>query len=184
MRIVVDPRLRVSTPAPTNTPAPTENCNGYSEAEGPPLTREQAERLDGVLATVAPNGRMLNPLQLAGYSSSILCTALSDIGAGTRFTFSITGGQPLPVEERPDAFSGNQKTFRTTDDGTVVQTERSYYSVSSMEEPDDGTMQIAHSVSVTRADGTAISVSATSPTQPALTLEQLESIALTSGLEL
>ena len=78
MRIVTDPRLRVSTSVPPGTPAPAEGCRDSAYTSGPAITREQARKLDAILATVGPGGEKLPPLQLSMYSDSTLCTGLAD----------------------------------------------------------------------------------------------------------
>ena len=185
VRIVSDPGLRLSTPVPPGTPAPSQGCGNFFEDGGPAITREQARRLDTILAATDLRGRMLPPLQLAGYSDDVVCTDLpvSDVAAG--LNISITGGQPLPTPERPVPGSSGQQEMRTLPDGTVVQTHQSSGSVSATYSPDNSQRETTNSVIVTRPGGTQISVSSSAvvPTTP-LSLEELESIALTDGLEL
>ena len=75
--------------------------------------------------------------------------------------------------------------MRALPDGTVVQTQQSSGSVSTTSSPDNSQRETTNSVEVTRPGGTQISVSSSAavPTTP-LSLEELESIALTDGLEL
>ncbi|MCZ4551831.1 hypothetical protein [Gordonia rubripertincta] len=186
VRIVTDPRLRISTPVPPGTPAPPAGCrSGSFDDSGPSVTREQARKLDTVLASIDLGGAKLPPLQLGRYSEALLCTGVPNVTPTAALDISITGGQKLPVEERPVRGAGSQKTLRTLADGTVVQTDVSFSSSRSMTNPDDYTSEAINSVVVTRPAGTQISVSSTAPSpDEALPLPQLESIALTPGLEL
>lgn len=186
VRIVADPRLRVSTAVPPGTPAPSEGCRGGSfETSGPAITREQVDRLDTVLATIDLGDVRLKPLQLSEYSNDTVCTDGADATTTARLDVSITGGQPLPTPERPVPGSGGQATLRALDDGTVVQTDRSFQSVSSSESSEDAGTETTISVVVTRPEGTQISVSSSAAaTADVLSADALESIALTPGLEL
>ncbi|WP_207837915.1 hypothetical protein [Williamsia soli] len=186
VRIVVDPRLRVSTPAPPGTPAPTAGCEGDPfDDSGPAVTREQARKLDTALASIDLGGAKLPPLRLGSYSEALLCTGTPNVTPTAALDISIVGGRQLPVEERPVQGAGSRKTLRTLADGTVVQTDVSFSGGRSMTNPDDYTSEAINSVVVTRPAGTQISVSSTAPSpDEALPLPQLESIALTPGLEL
>lgn len=185
VRIVSDPGLRLSTPVPPGTPAPSEGCGDSFDDGGPAITREQARRLDTILATTDLRGRTLPPLQLANYSDDIVCTVLPVSNGTAGLKISITGGQPLPTPERPVPGSSGQQEMRTLPDGTVVQTQQSSGSVSATYSPDNSKRETTNSVIVTRPGGTQISVSSSAavPNSP-LSLEELESIALTDGLEL
>lgn len=185
VRIVTDPRLRVSTPVPPGTPAPSDGCRRSFDASGPNITRAQAHKLDAVLATVDLGGAKLNPLQLARHSENELCAGTPDATPTAGLDISIMGGQSLPVEKRPEPGSGNEDTFRRLGDGTVVQTSQRYNSSSSTGDPSQATRETVRSVVVTRPGGTQVSVSSSAPTpNETLSPEKLESIALTPGLEL
>jgi hypothetical protein len=185
VRIVSDPRLRVSTPVPPGTPAPPEGCRSSLDGSGPAVTREQARRLDAVLASVDLGGAKLPPLQLARFSEGLLCTSLANVTPAAGIDVSIIGGQSLPVEERPVPGSGSRQTLRTLADGTVVQTDVLFRAGPPTEDPEGTTSEAINTVIVTRPAGTQISVSSTAPLpDQALPLSKLESIALTPGLEL
>ena len=189
VRIVTDPRLRVSTPAPPGTPPPPEGCRhpfgSNSELNAPRIDREQAQRLDSVLATIDLGGPRLNPLQPGGSPNDLLCSDNRDVKGAAGLYISITGGQPLPTPERPVPGSGGQQQMRTLPDGTVVQTQQSSGSISTTSSPDNSQRETINSVEVTRPGGTQISVSSSAPVPNSpLSLEELESIALTDGLEL
>jgi hypothetical protein len=185
VRIVTDPRLRVSTPAPPGTPAPAEGCRGSFGAQSPAITRAQARKLDAVLATIELGGAKLSPLQLGRYSDSVLCADTQNATPTAGLDISIMGGQQLPVEERPEPGSGYDDTFRRLDDGTVVQTSQRFQSSSPTGDSADSTRESVRTVIVTRPAGTQISVRSSAPTpEETLSLEKLESIALTPGLEL
>ncbi|MGJ0119798.1 hypothetical protein ACQ7HM_11370 [Williamsia sp. MIQD14] len=165
VRIVSNPRLRVSTTVPPGTPAPREECLGfYGGSIGPVLTRDQASRLDSVLETIDFGGRKPLPLQPSNSTNHALCTSVPSIGADAKLDISIAGGQSAPIAGRPDPTDGYRGTTRRLADGSIVQT-------------------TFDSVVVTRPDGTQVSVTAeiSSPAQvPADGM--LESIALTPGL--
>jgi hypothetical protein len=186
VRIVSDPRLRVSTAVPPGTPAPSEECEGAGfGTAGPVLTHEQARKLDAVLAPIDLGGAKLAPLRPGDSSNTTLCTGLSNVRGVAELDISIVGGQPLPTPERPQPGSGGQKTLRTLADGTVVQTDHSYRSGAPMGKPEEATSELINSVVVTRTGGTQISVSSSAPAATdVLPLGELESIALTPGLEL
>ncbi len=189
VRIVTDPRLRVSTPAPPDTPAPPEGCRrpfgSNGEMNAPRIDREQAQRLDSVLATIDLGGPRLNPLQPGGSPNSLLCSDNRDVKGAAGLYISITGGQPLPTPERPVPGSSGQQEMRTLPDGTVVQTHQSSGSISTTNSSDNSKRETTNSVEVTRPGGTQISVSSSAAVpNPPLSLEELESIALTDGLEL
>lgn len=186
VRIVADPRLRVSTVAAPGTPPPSQGCRGGSfDDSGLAVSRAQARTLDAVLASIDLGGPKLPPLQLGEYSQALLCTGIATVTPTAGLEVSITGGQPLPVEQRPVQGGGSQKTLRTLPDGTVVQTDVTFSGGRSMGNSDEYISEAINSVVVTRPTGTQVSVSSTasSPTD-ALPLPQLESIALTPGLEL
>ena len=189
VRIVTDPRLRVSTPAPPGTPPPPQGCRHSFGSDGdvnaPRIDRAQAQRLDSVLATIDLGGPRLNPLQPGGSPNSYLCSDNRDVKGAAGLYISITGGQPLPTPERPVPGSSGQQEMRTLPDGTVVQTQQSSGSVSATYSPDNSQRETTNSVEVTRPGGTHISVSSSAAVpNPPLSLEELESIALTDGLEL
>ena len=185
VRIVGDPRLRTSTNAPPGTPAPREGCPSSFDVDGPAITRGQARKLDTALAKIDLGGPTLPPLQPGKHSNTTLCTGISDVKSNTGLDISISGGQPLPTPERPVPGSGSLQTMRTLDDGTVVQTNRVFRAGSPMGKPEEATRGTIHSVVVTRPGGTQISISSSAATpDQALTLDELESIALTPGLEL
>lgn len=186
VRIVADPRLRVSTVAAPGTPPPSPGCRGDSfDESGPAVSRAQARTLDAVLASIDLGGPTLPPLQLGRSSEALLCTGIANVTPAAGLEVSIIGGQELPVEERPVQGGGSQKTLRTLADGTVVQTNVSSSGGRSMDNPDQYISEAINSVVVTRPAGTRISVSSTAPSpNEALPLPQLESIALTPGLEL
>ena len=189
VRIVTDPRLRVSTPAPPGTPSPPEGCRHSFGSDGdvnaPRIDREQAQKLDSVLSTIDLVGPRLSPLQPGRSANDVLCSDNPDAKDGAGLYISITGGQPLPTPERPVPGSSGQREMRTLPDGTVVQTQQSSGSVSTTSSPDNSQRETTNSVEVTRPGGTQISVSSSAavPNSP-LSLEELESIALTDGLEL
>lgn len=185
VRIVSDPRLRVSTAAPPGTPAPSQACNVSFGADGPAVTREQARRLDAVLADIDFGGVKPGPLRPGGPPNDTLCTSVPPSCSVAALDITITGGQPPPVEERPSPGSGVQTTLRTLADGTVVQSRRDFYSVAPMDNPEQTTMEMSNSVVVTRPSGTRVSVSSSAaPPTEARPLNVLESIALAPGLEL
>lgn len=186
VRIVADPRLRVSTPVAPGTPAPPAPCGSpFGQSDGPPVTREEARKLDVVLATVDLDGATLPPLQLAKWSKGTLCTSIAKLRDDADLNVLIEGGQPLPVEERPVPGSGGSKSMRTLPGGIVVQTESAFTGGPAGGNPDDTTTRATNSVVVTRPDGTQITASSTAPTpDEALPLSELESIAMTPGLEL
>lgn len=169
VRIVGDPRLRVTTPVPPGTPPPAQGCGdrSFGTSNGPAVTREQARRLDAVLATIDFGGRRPAPLQVAEGSSSTLCTTVPGGNGAPARQITITGGQSLPPQPRPDPVS-NPGTWRTLADGSVVQT------------------QNLDTVIVTRTNGTRVTVSNDGAPPASLTspTTELESIALTPGLEL
>ncbi|WP_052689027.1 hypothetical protein [Williamsia herbipolensis] len=169
VRIVGDPRLRVSTPVPPGTPPPAQGCSdrSFGTSNGPAVTRDQARRLDTVLATIDFGGRRPAPLQVAEGSSSTLCTIVPGGNGAPARQITITGGQSLPPQPRPDPVS-NPGTWRTLADGSVVQT------------------QNLDTVIVTRTNGTRVTVSNERAPPASLTspTTELESIALTPGLEL
>ncbi|WP_439032547.1 hypothetical protein [Gordonia terrae] len=187
VRIVDDPGLRVSTPVAPGTPAPTERCdNTFESYTGPSVTREQARELDDVLATVDLGGSRLPPMvPVGGPGEGMVCTGAADLGGGVGIELTIVGGQPTPSGERPVPGRGSQKTLRTLPDGTVVQTDVVWQSSSSTSDPRDHVRTTTHSAVVTRPTGTRISASSTaaSPAEP-MSMEELENIALTPGLEL
>ncbi|AFR48549.1 hypothetical protein [Gordonia sp. KTR9] len=187
MRIVVDPGLRVSTPVAPGTPVPMEDCvTGFESYEGPPVTRERARELDEILATVDLGGARLPPMVPAGRSAQgMLCTGVEDLGGDVGIYVTIVGGQPVPAGERPVPGRGSQKKTRTLADGTVVQTDVTWQSGSSTTDPRKPIRRTTHSVVVTRPTGTRISVSSTaaSPSEP-MSIQELENIAVTPGLEL
>ncbi|WP_238419002.1 hypothetical protein [Gordonia sp. 'Campus'] len=187
VRIVVDPGLRVSTPVAPGTPAPMEDCaDPFESYKGPSVTRAKARALDSVLAAVDLGGARLPPMVPVGSNAEgMLCTGVANLGDGVALEITIVGGQPRPSRERPVPGRGGQKTLRTLPDGTVVQTDVVWQSSSSTTDPREQVRKTTHSAVVTRPTGTRVSVSstATSPTDP-LSVEELENIALTPGLEL
>ncbi|MBJ7291238.1 MAG: hypothetical protein JHC79_20190 [Williamsia sp.] len=188
VRIAGDPRLRVTAAVTAGTPAPSQGCSGpsaFDSANGPAVTREQAKRLDRVLATIDFGGPSPGPLQLTDFSDDALCVSVPDAMGGATIDIAIAGGRTPPAEERPDPVSGAQKTRRVLQDGTVVQTLFANYAPALGPDGGDSRPQSANSVVVTRPGGTEITIrsSAVSPNS-ATPLERLESIALTPGLEL
>lgn len=187
VRIVDDPGLRVSAPVAPGTPTPIEHCESPFESyKGTPVTREEARELDAVLATVDLGGARLPPMVPVGPpAEGMLCTGVADLGDGVAMDITIIGGQPRPSGERPVPGRGSPKTLRALSDGTVVQTDVVWQSRSSTTDPRDKIREATHSVVVTRPTGTRISVSSTadSPAEP-MSVQELEQIALTPGLEL
>lgn len=113
MRIVGDPRLRISTAVPPGTTAPGEECDVSFEPKGPAISRSQTLRLDAVLVTIDLGGTTLIPLRLGGHSKSTLCTTTTGPIGRAALDVSITGGQPLPIEKRPVPGAGaNRPTVR------------------------------------------------------------------------
>ncbi|MEH3154480.1 MAG: hypothetical protein PGN29_03740 [Gordonia paraffinivorans] len=165
-RMVTDPTLRVSTPAPPGTPPPPGGCGSgsFGGADGPAVTREQATRLDAVLATIDLTGRRALPLQVADDSAASLCTTVPGGNGAPALHISITGGQPLPPQPRPDPASSGAR-WRQLPDGTVVQ-DQNY-----------------DTVIATRPSGTRVVVS-TDSAAPPTSRSVLETIALTPGLGL
>ncbi|OCH83450.1 hypothetical protein [Gordonia sp. UCD-TK1] len=187
VRIVRDPGLRVSTPVDPGTPAPMENCeSSFGSYNGQSVTREQARELDAVLATVDLGSTRLPPLVPVGSpAEGMLCTGVADLGDGVALEITIVGGQPRPSGERPVPGRGSEKTQRTLLDGTVVETDVVRQSRPSTTDPRQQIRETTHSAVVTRPTGSRVSVSSTaaSPTEP-LSIQELETIALTPGLEL
>ncbi|MFC8178155.1 hypothetical protein ACFULT_04715 [Rhodococcus sp. NPDC057297] len=187
--IATEPALRVSTPVPPGTPPPSGGCSGYTENGGPDLTREDQQRLNSALASVDLGAvgldRKLDTLQPSDMGSDTLCMASNVVGADETLQLSIAGGQNVPVEDevRPDPYSGTQNTFRSLADGTVVQTSAGYYGVTGEGGDGDYQQRSSNTVTVTRPGGTRVQISASSAGSPLLSLELLESIALTPGLE-
>ncbi|OZD58358.1 hypothetical protein CH263_24140 [Rhodococcus sp. 06-1059B-a] len=186
--IATEPALRVSTPVPPGTPPPSEGCSGYTENGGPDLTREDQQRLNSALASVDLGAvaldRKLDTLQPSDMGLDTLCMASNVVGADETLQLSIAGGQAVPVEDeiRPDPYSGTQDTFRSLADGTVVQTSAGYYGVTG-EDDGDYQQRSSNTVTVTRPGGTRVQISASSAGSQSLSIELLESIALTPGLE-
>jgi hypothetical protein len=184
VRIVSDPGLRFSTPVPPGTPAPSEGCGDPFDDGGPAITREQARRLDAVLATIDLGGK-LPPLRPTDSTNGSVCTSSSNAEAAAGLEVSISGGHPLPTPERPVPGSGNEKTLRTLPDGTAVQSQRSFNSGSKNGDSEQSSRAVSNSVIVTRPAGTQISItSSASPPGEPLSMATLESIALTPELEL
>ncbi|MFC9979680.1 hypothetical protein [Gordonia sp. NPDC127522] len=187
VRIVVDPGLRVSTPVAPDTPAPMEACaNPFESYKGPSVTREKARALDSVLAAVDLGGARLPPTVPVGSNAEgMLCTGVANLGDGVALEITIVGGQPRPSGERPVPGRGSQRTLRTLSDGTVVQTDVVWQSRPSTTDRREQVRETTHCAVVTRPTGTRVSVSSTaaSPTEP-LSIQELEKIALTPGLEL
>lgn len=186
-RVAADPRLRVSTPVPPGTPAPRARCSaGFGESDAPPVTREQARRLDAVLAGVRPGGVPFLPLQVSDSSRSTLCSTTADPDAPAGVDIAITGGKTPPAPERPDPTNAGEDR-RALPDGTVVETTRG---VSGPSMSFSGEQQVPEAltvVTVTRPSGTEIVVTshATPRTTPAppLSDDEVRAIALTPGLE-
>jgi hypothetical protein len=118
-----------------------------------------------VLATVDLGGRRALPLQVAEDGADTLCTTIPGGNGAPALRISITGGQAIPPQPRPDPTSSGA-TWRQLPDGTVVQ-DQNY-----------------DTVIVTRPGGTRVIVSTDGPTPAPASRSSLESIALTGGLQL
>ncbi|MEW1931864.1 hypothetical protein AB0362_06740 [Rhodococcus sp. NPDC079359] len=190
-RIALDPRLRSTAPVPPGTAPPAPDCGVYTDVPGPDITREERDRLNDVLAGADLGGivldRPLNTLQLTDFGMDILCSSSTVVGTNTSLGLTLVGGQELPREdaERPDPFSDTRKTFRTLEDGTVVQTDLSSYASVSSDGSEDAEQRVSNSVTVTRPGGTRVSMTSSSAvTSEPVRLEILETVALTDGLEI
>ncbi|MGZ8178681.1 hypothetical protein ACXVUM_12205 [Williamsia sp. SKLECPSW1] len=195
VRIAATPGLRVSAPVPPGTPEPPPDCGfRVGDAEGVPVSGDQARRLDAVLATADFPGAHPEPLRLSDDWGGVLCTVVPGPDPGAQLDIAIVGGQPLPVEGRPDPSFGPPATFRRLADGSVVQTDDSFAS-SPGEDTEASYPRRSRTVTVTRPTGTRITVrslaaptvmSGAAPTILAspVDLTRLEAIALTPGLTL
>ncbi|GAA1457032.1 hypothetical protein GCM10009619_08680 [Williamsia maris] len=185
VRMAGDPGLRVSTAVPAGTPAPRDECLAYyGGADGPEVTREQAARLDRVLATIDFRDRRPPPLQISGSTNNGLCTTVPAAGSLPRLDISIAGGQSPPAQERPDPTSGERTSIRRLGDGTVISMSRSFYSTAPIDDPGAAQSEMSTTVIVTRPNGNQVAVVSRSSFAPALPPAELEEIALTPGLEL
>ncbi|WP_278261933.1 hypothetical protein [Nocardia sp. AG03] len=176
--LVTAPGLRASTPVPPGSPEPPEAC-AITVDRSDPISEDAARRLGSALADVALDGhvldRPLTDLRPPGYDSGGVCQVVrvDTDGLASRLSVSITTGSV------PESTDGT--VSRTLPDGSVVETRENAYSTW----PADGPRaESSRSVTVTRPSGTRIrlSSSAVAPAEP-LSLEQLEAIALTPGLE-
>ncbi|TQC43720.1 hypothetical protein EEB14_41320 [Rhodococcus sp. WS4] len=193
--IVLRPGLRVSTPVPAGTPPPPTLCGSGigSENDGPPLTREDLDRLNSVLdaAWVEQSVALSKPLgslQLAEYSDNSVCESIDVVTPGSEGTLSLSieGGYTIPAE--PDKYdpSYDPHAAKATrlPDGSVLERRDGYTSTAS-EPGTPSVTEAGHYVTLTRPSGTQVSVSSTTtaPVTP-LPYELLESLATTPGLEL
>lgn len=194
VHIASSPGLRVSAPVPPGTPEPPPDC-GFSvgSATGVPVSGDQARRLDAVLAAADFPGARPGPLRLSDDFAGVLCTVVPGPDPAAELDISIIGGQPLPVEGRPDPSFGPPMSFRRLADGSVVQTDDSFAAPPG-EDPEGSYPRRSRTVIVTRPTGTRITVrSLAAPTVVAggptfsaspVDLARLEAIALTPGLTL
>lgn len=181
--VVTDERLRVTASVPPGTPAPRKDCVTALDEKGPPVTREQAARLDAVLAGVDLGGRRFLPLQPADSSDSSLCTSTVPDGNPTSVDIVITGGQSPPTPRRPEPFSDPGNTT-TLPDGTVLETRRDAGSSGLTTSGERTVPETGATAVVTRPSGTQVTVSSRAAVpMPPLPDATLQSIALTPGLE-
>ncbi|MBF6346229.1 hypothetical protein IU421_27890 [Nocardia cyriacigeorgica] len=186
--LVTAPGLAVTAPVPPGTPGPPEACHtGFDET--PAIAEPTARRLNAVLAGIRLDGvtldRPLGDLRPGGWDDGGLCQTVHADAAGqqSRLSITITTGHAVPAETGPSSSLGDRvATRRTLPDGSVVENEESTVGVASQSGV-PGTER-TRSVTVANPSGTRIEVSsrAGDPGQP-LPMAQLETIALTPGLE-
>ncbi|MFC9897314.1 hypothetical protein ACFVMC_26805 [Nocardia sp. NPDC127579] len=182
LALVLTPGVQVAAPIPPGTLSSTGACSvGVDDSE--PISESVAKRLDAVLAEIRLDGytfdRPLAGLRPGEYGPGGLCRSveLSAGGLTSRLTLSIGAGIALPATLPADPGSSG----RTLPDGSVVQATESQGMA--MDEPDQA-VRVYRRVAVTRPSGTKIVLdsAASAPAEP-LTAAQLETIALTPGLE-
>ncbi|MFG1781279.1 hypothetical protein ACGFIU_02485 [Rhodococcus oryzae] len=195
--LVTAPGLRVTAPVQEGMPAPPEACSAGGSGDGPEIDRKTIDRfnrsLDGrwraELAGIATLDRPLGSLQLSDFDNLGACEVLTaDVaGSTSRMDISITGGVSLPTEAgAPDrSVEGMRRSTRVLQDGSVVRRVEKSPSPEPTDSGDLPSLDEVRSVTVTRPSGTQVSVSSSArPPAVQLTLDQLESIATTPGLEL
>ncbi|MGW6379132.1 hypothetical protein ACWFRB_24010 [Rhodococcus sp. NPDC055112] len=195
--IVTAPGLRVTAPIPEGAPAPPEACSAGMSGDGPEIDRATIDRLNRSLdeqwqtefAGIATLDRPVGSLQLSDFDNLGACEVLTaDIaGSMSRLDISITGGVELPTDAAATerTVKGLRKSTKTLPDGSVVQRVEKLPSPERSDPGDPLSLDEVRSVMVTRPSGTQVLVSS-SAQLPAvqLTLDQLESLAVTPGLEL
>ncbi|WP_415972772.1 hypothetical protein [Rhodococcus sp. 077-4] len=173
--IAARPELRVTVPAPADTPAPRQDCSvssgGMLSDEDGTVAEIRAESVESAndaltetwesLPSAPPLDRPIGSL-VPGYYGSGVCTDLEVVGTDIGLSISVSGGAALPVARDPydpENAYGPVVQFRTLPDGSVVE---SYDAdvVNSMTS-EDGTTQLTRSVMVTRPTGVQVSVRST-----------------------
>ncbi|SEL46705.1 hypothetical protein [Rhodococcus maanshanensis] len=195
--LVTAPGLRVTAPVPDGMPAPPEACSAGASGDGPEIDREIIDRLNRSLddrwrtelAGIATLDRPLGSLQLSDFDNLGACEELTaDVaGSTSRMNISITGGVALPTEvDAPDPIvDGLRRSTRVLPDGSVVQRVEKFPTPEPTDPGDLPSLDEVRSVTVIRPSGTQVSVSSSAqPPAVQLTLDQLESLATTPGLEL
>ncbi|MFD6157040.1 hypothetical protein ACFWF7_04830 [Nocardia sp. NPDC060256] len=191
--IATAPGLRVTAPVPSGTPDVPESC-GTGVETGTTIDQDAAHRLNAVLAQISLDGltldRPLGQLQPASAimgKASGVCQAvrITTPGRQSKLSVAISAGQPLP-DQSAAAYApyGERVTSRQLPDGAVVENRESRYT-RTPNQPDAQPISVTdRNVTVTRRSGTRVKVSsnAEGSTDP-LPFEQLESIAVTPGLE-
>ncbi|MFC9993527.1 hypothetical protein [Nocardia sp. NPDC127526] len=171
--------VRVTAPIPPGTSTSTGACSVAFFDDSDPIPESTARRLDAVLAGIRLDGyitdRPLTGLRPGEYDGGGLCLSIQ-LTAGdrtSRLELSIRTGIPLPTT--PPRAHG--ETTRTLPDGAVVATRESEYATAA-------SITVSRTVSVTHRSGTRVELesSAAAPAEP-LTIAELESIALTPGLD-
>lgn len=192
--VATAPGLRVTAAVPPGTPDRPETCGfgfDFGLGTGGKVDASAAHRLDAVLARIPLDGltldRPLGQLRAGGAGRGGVCQTVRITTPGKQSSLSIriTTGQRLPTESAAaiDA-DGNRTTSRRLPDGSVVESKESRFSASSDQPGAQSVPKTDRTVTVTRPAGTQVEVSSTAEraTEP-LSFEQLESIALTPGLE-
>ncbi|CCQ14724.1 putative uncharacterized protein [Rhodococcus sp. AW25M09] len=164
------PELRVTVLAPVGTPGPRQDCSVTSDENGTvaDIRAESVEAANDALTITwesipdaPPLNRPIGSL-VPGYYGSGVCADLEVVGTDIGISISVSGGAALPVAldpYDPENAYGPVVEFRTLPDGSVVE---SYDAdiVNSMTS-EDGTTQLARSVTVTRPSGVQVSVRST-----------------------
>ncbi|WP_083742631.1 hypothetical protein [Rhodococcus sp. MTM3W5.2] len=195
--LVTAPGLRVTAPVPEGMSAPPEGCSAAASGDGPEIDRKTIDRLNRSLddqwqtelAGIATLDRPIGSLQLSDFDNLGACEVLTaDVaGSTSRMDISITGGVALPTEvDAPDRIvDGLRRSARVLPDGSVVQRVEKFPSPAPTNPGDMPSLDEVRSVTVIRPSGTQVSVSSSAqPPAVQLTLDQLEAIATTPGLEL
>ncbi|MFI6172352.1 hypothetical protein ACIBCN_36625 [Nocardia sp. NPDC051052] len=188
------PGLSVTAAVPPGTPDVPESCGlgfDFGSGTGGKVDESVAHRLEAVLARIPLDGltldRPLGYLRPVSSRGGGLCqiVRITTPGKQSSLRIKITTGQSLPSEAPATIDSdGNRTTLRRLPDGTAVESRESRFSTTSNRPGAQPVPNIEHTVTVTRPTGSRVEIGSTAerPTEP-LSFEQLESIALTPGLE-